>query len=102
MGLTKMATEPKAAWRRALESEEYAQSMAALHPDEGYCCLGVLCEVAKAQGVIDGYDRDLGEPPTEVMEWAGLDTAALAPLINMNDVDGMAFADISDWIEEYL
>lgn len=78
-------------WVEALESGNYRQTTSYLArpilggTDMGYCCLGVLCDLAVKEGVIpepvmtydedsrvlsfDGATRDL---PLSVFEWAGL------------------------------
>lgn len=73
----KLSTQEKARrlWVRALRSEEYGWGKSALHPEEGkYCCLGVLCEVAVKEGIIDTYDplEDFLTPYDEVMKWVGI------------------------------
>jgi hypothetical protein len=40
-------------WAEALESGEYKQVNGKLSDGEGFCCLGVLCEIAVAEGVIE-------------------------------------------------
>lgn len=79
----------KTKWVAALRSGEYQQGRGYLNrtDDEGtkYCCLGVLCEIARAEGLeldvhfaddghsgttyYDGYSTVL---PDAVEEWAGL------------------------------
>lgn len=95
-----MDPKVKAMWTEALRSGEYEQARGYLRTDNGYCCLGVLCEVAVknkvipapvrivpgagvGNEVIPGYGAD--EPiyfyddqayltlPDEVREWAHLD-----------------------------
>lgn len=39
-------TELQTKWIEALESGEYKQSRRALNDGTGFCCLGVLCEIA--------------------------------------------------------
>ena len=39
----------KEAWIEALESDEFEQGTGALRVDGKYCCLGVLCEVARTK-----------------------------------------------------
>jgi hypothetical protein len=79
-------------WVEALESGEYAQTKGVLRRNEdspyghkvGYCCLGVLCDLAVREGVItetkdkhssifgdDAHKADL-ELPVAVVKWAGL------------------------------
>ena len=38
-------------WLQALESGEYAQSKGCLYDGEGFCCLGVACDVLGMTGV---------------------------------------------------
>lgn len=93
-----MNPEVKAQWLSALRSGEWPQGRDELNDGEGrYCCLGVLCEMAKDQGVtdmweVDGqtdmriygnreayeaspweYDGSWSSVPVNVQQWAGLD-----------------------------
>lgn len=91
-----MNQEIKARWVAALRSGEYPQAINRLRAEGGYCCLGVLCELAVADGVISnlGMGEDDGflyginpegqmtgsEPetsdtvlPKAVIEWAGIE-----------------------------
>lgn len=98
-----MNTTVKALWTAALRSGEYSQAKGYLRSDEGYCCLGVLCEVAVKNGVIPKAERIVrafdSEPtyiygddrahltlPSEVMEWAGL--TEYNPLTDMDSEVG--------------
>lgn len=86
-----MNPEIKARWTAALRSGEYPQAKAFLRIPEGFCCLGVLCDLAVKHGIItqqspdvhsfadrfweygdEGNELDL---PQAVVEWAGLDGA---------------------------
>lgn len=95
-----MNPEVKGKWLTALRSGDYEQIDGQLNKgNEGFCCLGVLCEIAVADGVIEknppsddltlhdagsvGYrsKEDNGKSyteydilPEEVMVWAGLDS----------------------------
>jgi len=114
-------------WVDKLRSGEYPQAKGVLRKsDGGFCCLGVLCELAVEQKVIepptlhgssyfyqddksdDAYDAWL--PPT-VRKWAGLQTdevrlaeyrvvneVAINTLSAMND-RGLTFTEIADFIE---
>lgn len=80
-------------WVEALRSGDYTQVEGKLAKEredgtKGFCCLGVLCEVAVKEGVIEApakatdgfgdetnwfqYDGEADELPTSVMDWAGL------------------------------
>lgn len=72
-------------WVDALRSGQYVQGHGALRPEEGlYCCLGVACEVAGANGIelnreYEGYaDPHVkgsfysGGMPQVVTKWLGL------------------------------
>lgn len=72
----------------ALRSGEYPQFRGALHKiNDGFCCLGVACEVAIKHGLVvtkgqlDGssdyitYDNDSACLPRSVVEWYGFEVA---------------------------
>lgn len=72
----------KKKWLEALRSGEYKQTTENLRDSNGFCCLGVLCDLhAKERGTnwvqrIDSYEL-YGEAqtlPLSVQEWAGLDS----------------------------
>lgn len=84
---TKMPNpEVLAEWADALESGDFSQTGGILRDARGFCCLGVLCELAVRHGVIqeavealDSNDQPLGEfsydgkdgfLPRAVAEWA--------------------------------
>ncbi|MFY1688157.1 hypothetical protein [Plantactinospora sp. WMMB782] len=119
-----MKSEVKQMWTAALRSGEYKQAKDRLKSKEGYCCLGVLCEVAVKEGVIgpaqsdeheedeyfypDGEDRAGGVLPNAVAEWAGLESPNPivdgGTLVRRNDSerDGWDFNRLADLIEREL
>lgn len=85
-----MNQDVKARWLHKLETEDIPQLTGYLGNAQGArCCLGVLCDIAVEDGIIDaprvthlrpgsetyiyGLDQ-LATLPHEVMEWAGLDS----------------------------
>lgn len=123
-------------WVEALESGKYKQTAGALHRVEpsddspvGYCCLGVLCDLAAKKGVVTtsiqgdfmGYESLLDPFPVTavlpyaVVNWAGLDSPnpkvttnnpsgidGISHLATLNDY-GLSFRKIAALIrEEYL
>ena len=81
------AQKARRAWVRALRSGKYKQTTHCLHDKsekgkEGFCCLGVLCELALKEGVIEAardqgssyyaYGRHSNYLPEKVREWVGL------------------------------
>jgi hypothetical protein len=126
-----MRTDIKELWVAALRSGAYRQGTGALKvttrvgEGTGYCCLGVLCELAVTAGMIppptktDGLSSDhwtygIGESvhdtilPAIVRDWAGI--LSRNPAINghpqstlagAND-SGLSFGEIADIIEEQL
>lgn len=116
-------------WVEALRSGEYAQTKGKLQrvvpgdhgEPEGFCCLGVLCELAVADRVIPEarqesatggaeYGRSLVDEilPIEVQEWAGLSSQdpVLMPHESTsrcasyrNDNLGWTFEELADAIE---
>lgn len=129
-----MNSDVKAKWIAALRSGEYAQAQGILRStDDTFCCLGVLCEVAVAEGVLppaeksrSGYWRygssTCNPPRLMARDWAGFSDeemfdvrgpnehhgdepsygAAVESLMHLNDVRGMSFDEIADWIEANL
>lgn len=124
-----MNPEVKEKWVSALRSGNYAQGKGQLrrrnsfaHTTE-FCCLGVVCEIAKAEGITELADFRGGGifpyagsnypdarygVPLNVMAWMELPGSPGGPvmddyamLANMND-HGKTFAEIADYIEENL
>jgi hypothetical protein len=94
-----------------------------------YCCLGVLCDLARQDGLgtwdHDNYFVPVGEsgllsgqrsyPPEKVEKWAGLSernptvnmngeifTLALTTTLSVLNDSGSSFAEIADLIERQL
>lgn len=111
-----MKTEIKALWIEALVSGGYKQAKGSLRTEDGYCCLGVLCDLHSkantdnswcATGYASEY-RYMGFStalPQAVMNWAGVDdqdpTVGGAMLSNLND-GGTSFAQIAALINANL
>lgn len=55
----KMVPEIKERWVAALRSGDYRQTKGALRDSDGFCCLGVLCEITKEETglewTVDGW-----------------------------------------------
>ena len=69
-------------WIKAMRSKKYKQATGALKRENGYCCLGVLCDISK-QGEWEEDDGALCYKPREgssnddllpgaVQRWAGM------------------------------
>lgn len=127
-----MKTEIKNLWLEALRSGDFEQTKGVLCTTDGkMCCLGVLTEMAVKAGIVqrgnvnntynyvqdtevDSYTygpyEDYGILPSEVMEWADLDSPNPAVNINgsyfglaeLNDAEDFTFPMIADVIEEHL
>lgn len=120
-----MNAEIRDGWTAALRSGYYPQARQALYDGEGYCCLGVLCELARLSGVdvpleyeeFEGEDEEMGGEwrfggdaeylPEPVKNWAGLDDCdplvwagrRRQPLAFLNDSEEWSFAQIADAID---
>lgn len=79
-----MNPKVKEIWLDRLESGDNYQITSKLgNPDGGRCCLGVLCDIAVEEGVINPpdivggeylkYGDQLAVLPQVVMDWAGLE-----------------------------
>jgi hypothetical protein len=134
-----MKQDIKELWINALESGDYLQTRGALQRLEsdgyrpvGYCCLGVLTDIAAKAGVcewkddgriggVEEYTKDaaisyfnMAELPKAVIEWAGLTspdpkvttdiagTAHATTLGALNDDYKFDFNEIANVIREKL
>lgn len=120
---TEQRVELRAAWLAALRSGEYEQTRGNLHlackddmaagqdQPPGFCCLGVLCDVAmKRHPELDmrwdnaPYTNERkalgGVPPAELTQAISVSLfCSIVDLMNMNDTHGMSFSEIADFIE---
>ncbi len=105
-----MNAEVKAKWVAALRSGEYKQATGALSEGNGFCCLGVLCDLSAKEGrgawnhVAFEIDtrRAMAMPPAPVAAWAGLSGEDMDRIATMNDDDGCSFVEIADHIDRNL
>lgn len=118
-----MNPEWKAKWVAALRSGEYQQSQRALKTENGYCCLGVLCDVVRKEQDEGEWKENEGKqffviadvsdyslPPMPVMHLVDLQTDDPRITLNgetndislWNDDYGITFTELADAIEEQL
>lgn len=107
-------------WLEALESGKYKQAEGRLRrPREdgksyGYCCLGVLCNIAVQDGVgtwekagsesptyftLDGEDDGVGLVYS-MQQVVGIENALQSRLISMNDDEGKSFKEIAKHLRQ--
>lgn len=108
----RMDPQLKAQWLEALRSGKYVQTTGQLHNAKGFCCLGVLCNVVDPNAWDDGDEwvygegenttRDMVELPAGFKMRAKLSGSFEHKLVQMNDEQGMSFAEIADFIERNL
>lgn len=105
-----MLNENAKKWVAALRSGEYKQTKNYLKNNEGFCCLGVLCDLyAKDAGVAWNGARFMGSfqtPPRVVLEWAALRepdgdhrAAGMHTSLTARNDNGCSFSKIADIIE---
>lgn len=89
-------------WIEALESGKYAQCKGHLGDEWGYCCLGVLAQLAVDNGVIEGFHPYETILPIPVVSWSGIrnnngqyDSTSL---VRHNDSERMSFLQIAEII----
>ena len=116
-----MKKDIKTKWVKALRSGKYKQAAGKLKDDNGYCCLGVLCQLHAKETKLGKWittdneyypinyvvGKSVGdvELPTAVMKWAGLSrpygiSVKGSKLTNINDNEGKTFKELADIIEE--
>jgi hypothetical protein len=101
-------------WIAALRSGEYTQTTGKLKRThtgyEGFCCLGVLCDLARKDGGEDWeasksspglwYYKDRGaDIPWILANYLSLNADQRSRLISMNDSARKSFPEIADYIE---
>ena len=104
-------------WVEALRSGDYKQGRGTLHDDQGFCCLGVACEVyQECVGGLFIHRMDLsgfheynghgGDLPPALTKWLELEEDPIIgekSAVILNDDDELSFNEIADAIEkEYL
>ena len=123
--LPKLKPEIKTRWVEALRSGKYMQTQGTLRNGEGFCCLGVLCDIVKNDLNIEweyekfengadlwSFDHEDGIIPGSVFRYVvatGQKTAAIEladPLATRNDGSfefdsPWTFVQIADAIEEH-
>jgi hypothetical protein len=106
---TKMNTEVKKKWIDALRSGKYDQGSEKLRSVQGYCCLGVLCDLYSQEQGAEWEFRGNAETnlqpkdywyfegeseflPESVKDWAGLPVGNPSVRVDVTDND-----DEDDW-----
>jgi len=87
-----MDKEVKQKWVDALRSGKYKQGQGYLRTPDGYCCLGVLCEVLNAE-----YTYSDIHLPREVAVQVGL--ASISPKVTW-DGSNVSLEDLNDGSED--
>jgi hypothetical protein len=123
----KMNAAVKAKWLEALRSGRFPQTHGTLRDKVGYCCLGVLTELAQNEGVckmksLDGEHHEYLPVDSDpglygetagllgvVQDWAGIRNSTapeldyakygVSSVIGLNDELRLTFAQIADVIE---
>lgn len=114
----KMDPEVKQLWVAALRSGEYPQGKSKLRSSKGYCCLGVLCDLAERAGIItsevvttydDGTEtygytvndhqevpyHEVSLLPLKVQDWAGIENCN--PNVEVDDEEFSKDHQLRSW-----
>lgn len=91
-------------WVKALRGGKYKQVRNTLKTDDGYCCLGVLCEVSglKFNKNVDGHyyvDNCVGTLPPTLKQKIGI-SSTQNTLILLNDTKRYSFRRIATFLEK--
>ena len=109
-----MNQEIKAKWLNALRSGEYKQTDDQLRDSQGYCCLGVLCDLhskeTNTNWIQDTYLTEEVSLPRAVKIWINFVSANKTTVVIKNvsrtlaehNDDGRTFLEIADAIESQL
>lgn len=99
-------------WIKALRSGKYKQAKSQLKansgtPKEGFCCLGVLCDLNYKDGgakwehesiYFDNNDNSSYFPKV-IQEYVGLADKEVELLVGMNDTKHKSFTEIAEYIQ---
>jgi len=111
-----MNPQIKQKWVDALRSGEYQQTKGRLHDEDGFCCLGVLCDLYIKENNVEWelvnngnyyeFQYKVADLPFSVVEWSGIPSHNLMDIsertfAELND-KGFTFNEIADVIEEHL
>ena len=110
-----MNEQVKQKWLSALRSGDYQQTRSYLRNEDGFCCLGVLCDLYGKEhnvewklvdaGIYYEFQDKKAILPLSVIEWAGVEDdnpeICETPLSRLND-NGSTFNEIADLIEKHL
>lgn len=94
----------KKRWIAALCSGKYQQARNGLRTTQGFCCLGVLCDLIdstkwhRAEGRDWQYDNRGAYIPSEIREPLGLSDQDENRLACMNDTEKKSFKEIAAYI----
>jgi hypothetical protein len=105
--------EARKQWIEALKSGKYPQIRHALHTIQGYCCLGVACELFSKElgihrefhGGSESFDKKYSALPESLVELLGLKnseggcTTNGPYLTELNDHNGYDFNRIAEELE---
>lgn len=110
-----MEKTPLQLWIEALRSDRFTQTRDVLCSKDGYCCLGVACELAIENGVSvnkirivrsvfsksdASYDDKRFDLPDSVRGWLGISKQIEETAISLNDEKKASFSEIADFLEK--
>ena len=110
-----MNQQVKEKWLSSLRSGDYKQTRLHLRTDNGFCCLGVLCDLYGKEHNVEWklmnnnhfyvFQDETATLPLSVIECAGVEDdnpeICETPLSRLND-NGSTFNEIADLIEKHL
>lgn len=100
-------------WILALESGKYRQAQGKLKKEEGFCCLGVACDLmikkapvsyswdSASSLVIDG-ERNVFSLPDRLIARFKLSEEIVTDVMRMNDIQEKSFKEIAAYLRSVL
>lgn len=95
-------------WVAALRSGKYSQARQRMRGDQGYCCLGVLCDIIDPRGWLEpapgvtsfSHQGEFYAPSKHLRKLLPESVNAdFATFMSMNDDERKSFSEIADYIE---
>lgn len=110
--MKKLTKAVKKRWINELRSDKYQQSTGSLKDKDGYCCLGVLCDIVDKKGwgrIQRGSYRhhlDHSGDHIDINDTTpalhALSLGSREKLVKLNDDKNYSFKRIATWIEKNL
>lgn len=93
-----MKAKYKRKWIKALHSRKRKQTFGCLRDEDGFCCLGVLCDVVKGE-LGEDWLRRPGSTESSFMAESGVLPDTVIALVGMDALHGFSNAKSGEYLD---